>query len=188
MGMAVLQILRRTLEQLDREASRAHSSGDRFAFNTATAAKVRVRRILDRLDQIQNGSTPAKSPRKKPKSPEPVESSKYPRFEVRQGALVRIGWSKKYERQYVHRVSAEAFKATLSALEGWAEVARGAVLPEQIALRIRQGHNDQVSLREIYATLNMLLEAGAISHDDHGGLYIPQNVIAITKRTLGKTG
>ena len=201
MSRRVIRILRRAMQQLDGEQQHAEASGERLASHVARSARIRLQRLVEKLEVLSADHGPVTERRGKAAPAELVRDS-YPKFEIRQGALVRIGWSRKYGRQYVHRVSKETFRATLEALESLGNQSLGSVHPEQVVLKIRMSHEDLISAREIlspasvlpldpfkpiYSTLNMLMEAEALAQDEEGALLIPRNVLAVTWLSLAQS-
>ena len=100
---------------------------------------------------------------------------KYPRFQVEDGALVKIGWSKKAKREYLQRIPESSYLRVCSALTQFGTDGNGAVLSDQILAAV-DSSGEAVPSYQIYGVLGFLRDRGVIRMPSRGEYYVPQDV------------
>ena len=106
---------------------------------------------------------------------------KYPKFQVLDGALVKVGWSKKEKAEYHQRIPEVTFDRVTSALGHLSELANGSHPSDEILATVEMG-GEAVPSYQTYAVLRFLRDRGAIRMPSRGEYLIPADV-AVRART-----
>ena len=109
------------------------------------------------------------------------KKGQYPKFQILDGALVKVGWSKKEKAEYHQRIPEATFNRVISALGQLAELGNGSHPSDKILETIEMG-GEAVPSYQTYAVLRFLRDRGAIRMPSRGEYVIPTDV-AVTART-----
>ncbi len=121
--------------------------------------------------------TQRKTRKKTPKKGE------YPRFNVADGSLFKVGWSKKKGDQYVHRVPISTVKNISGALEQLS-AAQGPVSTEQILESNFLKDAGNPPSYQVYVVLAFLKERGIIASTGREGFRLSSNIASRTNELL----
>lgn len=104
------------------------------------------------------------------------KAGEYPRFEVHNGTLHRIGWSKKRKREYVHKVPRAAFDTIVDLLGRIAEEQDLPVPAEAVIDSLDTESREAIPTYQVYAVLMYLRQLDAIEHAGRDGYRIPADI------------
>jgi len=97
----------------------------------------------------------------------------YPKFLVRNGVLVRLGWSKRKGTEYVHKVPRAAFDSIVEVCAGLARSGPGPFPAEEVVrLANAQGH-DPIPAYQVYVVIGLLRQEGSIEQVGREGYKFP---------------
>jgi len=86
----------------------------------------------------------------------------YPKFLVRNGTLVRLGWSKRKKTEYAHKVPRVAFDCVVEVCAGLARSSRGPFPAEEV-IRLANAHGqDPIPAYQVYVVIGLLRQEGCI--------------------------
>lgn len=126
-----------------------------------------IARTLGQL-AVQLGESPRQCPaavretRTRTSKPAPVRRSEYPKYFRQDGALVKVGWSKKAKDEYTHRVSKEVFDAVADTVRLLGCTQQTQFDAQQIAERTGALLGGVVPMYQVYVTLAFLRANGII--------------------------
>ena len=101
----------------------------------------------------------------------------YPKFLVRNGVLVRLGWSKRKKTEYAHKVPRAAFDSIVEVCAGLARSGRGPFPAEEVVrLANAQGH-DQIPAYQVYVVIGLLRQEGSIEQVGREGYEFPPDLM-----------
>ena len=122
----VLGILSATETALLEIVSRAAESGDYSGIDLARSTAEEIKGIRSRFmgdgdgKELVFGASGRGLPRRRKRNEAVAaanrDKSSYPRFKITASTLTKIGWSKKRNREYEHKISRETFEAVVAAL------------------------------------------------------------------------
>lgn len=101
--------------------------------------------------------------------------SGYPRYEVRNGSLVRIGWSKKEKSEYQHKAPREIFERTVAAMEKIAQSGSGPFTAEQV-IEQTSDTSGAIPGYQAYVVIGLLRDQGCVEQVGREGYMIPEDV------------
>lgn len=101
--------------------------------------------------------------------------STYPIFKVRNGSLIRVGWSKKGKSEYEHKASRETFDRTVAAMAEIAATGSGPFTADQIIERVNDSNNSFPGY-QIYVVIGLLRDHGCIEQVGRDGYMIPDDL------------
>lgn len=180
-------------EEVREAGAQAFRAGDDVAAGKA-------RDVVDGLKALRsrmNGQTPANNPpptvasqpkktpsragkRKKAKARKGKRGD-YPRYEVRNNNLVRVGWSKKDKAEYQHRTPRTIFDRTVKAMNKVAQSGPGPFMAEKII----EKSNDKegpVPSYQAYVVIGLLRDRKCVEQVGREGYVIPEDVSARAMR------
>lgn len=131
---------------------------------------------LKRPDDGERGLPPKGPRRASGKRTIRKRQGHYPKFKVLDGALVKVGWSKKEKAEYHQRIPEAAFERVTAALGQLAELGNGSHPSDRILETIEVG-GDAVPSYQTYAVLRFLRDRGAIRMPSRGEYLIPGDVV-----------
>ncbi len=164
----------------------AAESGDYAAIDRARAIAERLRDISRSTSagtKVAGVPSPVhmQTPRKKRK-PTP-KKGEYPRFNVTDGSLFKIGWSKKKGDQYIHRVPISTVKNISGALEQLS-ASVGPVSTEKILDSVFLKDAGNPPSYQVYIVLAFLKERGIIASTGREGFRLSANIASRTSELL----
>lgn len=181
--MKVLEILKRTEEELREAIVEAARAGDYQAVDIGREAAIEIKDLCELIsgDETQptklSGDNEEITKRKEHKKisrrgkPEGL-----PRIEIRKGSLYRIGWSKKQKEEYEHKVPRTAFDTIVNTMSSLAKEGRGPFMAEAVIEKISATTEDSMPAYQVYVVLAALREWNLISQVGREGYNIPQDV------------
>ncbi len=192
---SLFQKLREILENAETQirelGANAFRTGDDDAIRQAQAVVIELKQMRAQLNgQTAHAPTPGepsptsavmdKKSHRTPIERKRLQQSQYPKFEVRNNTLVRIGWSKKQKQQYEHKVPRDAFDRTVKALAQLAETGGGPFTAETI-IKHTSNSNGAVPSYQAYVVIGLLRDRGYIEQVGRDGYVISHiNSSAIT--------
>ena len=103
------------------------------------------------------------------------KKGQYPRFDVLDGALVKVGWSKKQKSEYQQRIPEASFNRVSVALSQLGGDDNGTVPSDRILITV-DSSGDGVPSYQVYAVLGFLRERGVLRTASRGEYVIPADV------------
>lgn len=164
----------------------AATAGDYEAIDCARTMAERLRDIntgATSTPRVAEGLKPSRNRSTKKKRKARPKKGDYPRYQVADGSLFKIGWSKKKNAQYIHRVPISAVKNISSALEQLS-VSEEPVSSEQILESNALKEAGNPPSYQVYVVLAFLKERGVITSIGREGFRLPSNVASRVKELL----
>ncbi len=171
---AVLTKAENELQEVIVEAAKA---GDYRGVDAGRAAAVEIcnikARILKPSSKSELKSERDESRVKKKVTTKRHSRGKYPKFEVKNGALVRIGWSKKERREYTHKVSKQVFYQTVEEMGRLAQSGTGPFMAEKIIEQVNNSGSEIIPSYQVYVVIGLLRKLNFIKQIGREGYDIP---------------
>lgn len=177
----ILGILTKTESDLRELIVEAAQAGDYRSVDTARAAAVNIHDLLTRIanpsSKLESKFASKASGRKKKSASRKGIKSKYPKFDVRNGTLIRIGWSKKQRREYTHKVPRFAFNQTVKGMVALAQSGAGPFMAEQIIEQVNSMEAETIPSYRVYVVLGLLRQTNCIKQVGREGYDIPVELV-----------
>jgi len=183
--MKVLEILNKAEEELREAIAEAARSGDYRAVEVGRNVAVNIKELCERISgngQIASKSvtitkgTEAKSQKKRKKVTRRSKPADLPRFEVRNGSLYKIGWSKKQRSEYSHKVPRSAYDAIANSMTKLANEGTGPFTAEVVIEKLNVSTEDMIPSYQVYVVLAALRSLDAIRQVGREGYDIPMDI------------
>lgn len=181
--MKVLEILKRTEEELREAMAEAARAGEYRDVDICRSVAVNIKELCERisgdgiksskLTEEKEGPASRKEQKKVARRGKPEG---LPRIEIRKGSLYRIGWSKKQKEEYEHKVPRTAFDTIVNTMSALAKEGRGPFMAEAIIEKISTTTEDSMPAYQVYVVLAALREWNLISQVGREGYNIPTDV------------
>ncbi|MCH7726674.1 MAG: hypothetical protein IH991_09375 [Planctomycetes bacterium] len=110
------------------------------------------------------------------KSKKGGKRTKLPRFEVRNATLYRIGWSKKKNEQYEHKVPRDTVNDVVDAMISLGQSGTGPFTVEQIIQQADQKSSVSVPNYQVYVVIGWLRTHELIEQVGRAGYQMPSNL------------
>lgn len=155
------------------EVSRIAAAAEQVALlakELGTGASASAVSAMPRTKASSTVSRPrgTRSPRAKTaKRPDSHAQSGYPRFAREQDRLIKIGWSKKNESEYEHRVSRDAVVSVLTALGG--KFGGGELFEADTLLPVVDASGAEMPSYQVYLVLAWLRDLGGLEKQGREG-------------------
>jgi len=181
----ISQILADAEKELRQVIADAAQQGEYRTVDAARLVAVSISetktRFSDRaLHPRTKDSNPAKQLKKSASRSKPTSSktkrTAYPKFEIRSGSLVKIGWSKKQKKEYSHKVPHSVFQSTVDAMANLSATGTGPFLAEQLLARINETESDLIPSYQVYVVIAFLREKKCLKQQGREGYSIPPDV------------
>jgi len=181
--MKVLEILKRTEEELRETMAEAARAGEYRDVDICRTVAVNIKELCERISG--NGVKFSKSVEEKAGHISKKEQKKIarrskpeglPRIEIRKGSLFRIGWSRKQKQEYEHKVPRTAFDTIVNTMSALAREGSGPFMAEAVINKINATTEDSMPAYQVYVVLAALREWNLISQDGREGYNIPPDV------------
>ena len=154
--MKVLEILNKAEEELREAIAEAAHSGDYRAVELGRNVALNIKELCERISN--NGQltmkpasiaigTDVKSQKRRKKVTRRSKPAGLPRFEVRNGSLYKIGWSKKQHSEYSHKVPRSAFNAITNSMTKLANEGTGPFTAESVIEKLNASTEDIIFFR-----------------------------------------
>ena len=173
---AVLTKAENELQEIIIEAAKA---GDYRGVDAGRAAAVEIKNLKIRILNPTSKSELKKeggTRHKKNVTTKRHNRRKYPKFEVKNGALVRIGWSKKDKREYTHKVSKQVFYQTVEEMGRLAQSGAGPFMAEKIIEQVNNSEAETIPSYQIYVVIGLLRKLNCIKQIGREGYDIPTDI------------
>ena len=160
---------------------RAATAGDLLGVDVTRGVAGRLRSlreslengaVVSRQDFTRERRSGSSSKRKRPK-----KETTFPRFEVRNATLYRIGWSKKKNEQYEHKVPHDTVTEVVNAMVSLTQSGSGPFTVEQIARRTDQTSSVSVPSYQVYVVIGWLRAHNLIEQIGRNGYQMPSNLV-----------
>jgi hypothetical protein len=181
--MKVLEILKKTEEELRESIAEAARAGDYRNVDIGRSVALNIKEIFERISQDgQILSRPikedakAKNKKKRKKTYKRNKPEGLPRFEVQNGSLFKIGWSRKQQCEYSHKVPRAAFDAIVGAMAGLAKGGTGLFTAETIIEKLNTATGDMMPAYQVYVVVAVLRAFDLISQVGREGYNIPPDI------------
>ena len=181
--MNMFDILTRAESELREAIAEAARAGDYRAVDLGRSVAVGVQELCEKI--AGHGDRFAKSAGDDAKKVEGKRHRKIfkrnkpqglPRFEVRNGSLVKIGWSRKQRCEYSHKVPKVAFDAIVAAMGGLAKVGNGPFTAETMIEKLNKTEDETIPAYQVYVAVAALRAWNVVSQIGREGYEIPPDV------------
>lgn len=179
----ISSILGETDKQLLNLIAELANAGDLVGVERVRSAALQVRAISNSISENQKEMPEFSSRTDRPiqagktsSNERSQKASPYPKYEVRNGTLYRIGWSKKKKCSYTHRVPRKTVFDILSAMTALTESGPGPVSAEQIIARVKNASSISVPSYQAYAAIGFLRSRGFIEQVGRDGYHVPHGL------------
>lgn len=175
------EVLTKTENELKEIIVEAAKVGDYRGVDAGRAAAVEIcnlkARILKPSSKGELKSESNLSRVKKKVATKRHGRGKYPKFEVKNGTLVRIGWSKKEKREYTHKVSKIMFYETVEVMSRLAQGGTGPFMAEKIIEQANNAKSETIPSYQVYVVLGLLRQTNCIKQVGREGYDIPPELV-----------
>jgi len=162
----ILNDAEHALREVIAEAGKA---GDYHWVDVARLAALDMDKIRKRVKGPPIVKESQSSPMSQPSTGKRKSSkSDYPTFEIRNGLLIRTGWSNKKKREYRQRIPRITFDQTLEAMASLSHTGNGSVLAEHIIEGVESISQEHVPSYQIYAVLGLLRHVKCVQQGSEG--------------------
>jgi len=183
--MKVLEILNKAEQELREAIAEAARSGDYRTVELGRNVAVNIKELCERISgngqlttkpaSITRGSE-TKDQKKNKKFTRRSKPAGLPRFEVRNGSLYKIGWSKKQRSEYSHKVPRSAFDAITTVMARLASEGTGPFTAESVIEKLNASIEDTIPAYQVYVVMAALRSLDAISQIGREGYDIPIDI------------
>lgn len=113
------------------------------------------------------------------------KQASYPKYNIRNGALIRIGWSKKRKTEYLHKAPRKIFDRTVEAMSTLAVTGRSPFMAEKI-IEQASDSKGEVPSYQVYMIIGLLRDYGYINQVGREGYIIPSDILTQSLDIWGK--
>jgi hypothetical protein len=100
----------------------------------------------------------------------------YPKFEVRNSSISRIGWSKKEKCEYTHKVPVIVFERTVEAMDSLSKSGAGPFTAEEIINKANEMQTEPVPSYQVYVVIGLLRENNCVKQVGREGYYFSSDI------------
>ena len=158
----------------------AAKAGDYRSVDMARVAAVDIHNLRDRVlspslkrKQKVGGEV---SLRKRKSASRKRGRTGYPKFEVKNDTLIRIGWSKKERREYTHKTPRTAFDGTVKVMAALAQNGAGPFTAEEIIEQVNHTESETIPSYQVYVVIGFLRARKCIVQVGREGYDIPTEI------------
>jgi hypothetical protein len=170
-------VLTKAENELQEVIVEAAKDGDYRGVDAGRAAAVEICNIKARiLKPSSKGDLKSESNESRAKKKVATKRhgrGKYPKFEVKNDNIVRIGWSKKERREYTHKVSKRVFYETVEVMGRLAQGGAGPFMAEKIIEQVNHAESETIPSYQIYVVIGFLRKFNCIKQIGREGYDIP---------------
>lgn len=178
----IISILAKCESDLREVIVEAAQEGDYRSVDIAKTAAVNVHNVKARVKnpaaKLETKPINDMSRHKRKKVSRKSSRLRYPKFEVKNETLIRIGWSKKERSEYTHKTPRAAFDRTVKAMAALAQSGAGPFMAEQIIEQLSQLESEAIPSYQVYVVIGMLRKRGHIKQVGREGYNIPTDITA----------
>jgi hypothetical protein len=178
----IIGILSKAESDLREVIVEAAQEGDYRSVDMARTAAVNVNNIKVR---IKNPSSKGQAKgvsgvahRKRKGLSRKGGKSGYPKFDVKNDTLIRMGWSRKERSKYTHKTPRVVFDRTVEAMAALARSEGGPFMAEQIIEQVNHMESETVPSYQVYVVIGLLRKRECIKQVGREGYDIPTDVAA----------
>lgn len=180
-------LLRRTEAELRQIIADAAKAGDYRTVDLAKTAAVGIQSLQSRITNpgvkvLQTKASKSEAKAKVKSMSRRGRKSRYPRFQVKKDALIRIGWSKKERREYTHKAPKAVYDQTVRAMGDLARSAAGPFMAEQIIEHLNQIGPESIPSYQVYVVIGLLRETSCIKQRGREGYDVPTDIVPRAER------
>lgn len=179
-------VLTKAENELQEIIADAAKEGDYRGVDAGRAAAVEICNLKARISKPSSkGELKSKSDvshAKKKVATKRRRHNKYPKFEIKNDTLVRIGWSKKEKREYTHKVSKRLFYETVEAMGRLAQGGTGPFMAEKIIEQVNNAEPETIPSYQIYVVIGFLRKLNCIKQIGREGYDIPTEISMRVKK------
>jgi len=177
----IIEILNKTENDLQKVIVEAAQARDYRSVDIARASAVSIQNLRTQISNSackveQRSAKSASGVRRKALSRKGNKSG-YPKFRVMNDTLLRIGWSKKQRREYVHKAPKFVFDKTTKAMATLAQNGAGPFMAEQIIEQISSMESDTIPSYQVYVVIGLLRKTNCIKQVGREGYDIQQDIL-----------
>jgi len=181
--MDILDILKKAEKELREAIAEAARAGDYRAVDLGRSVAVGVKELYEQAagkrkvseksagDEKETGGR--KRRRKIGKRNKP---DGYPRFEVRNGTLFKIGWSRKQRVEYEHKTPRAIYDLIVSTMSNMEKAKSGPFTAEVIIEEMNRTNEEIVPAYQVYVVLAALRAWGLVSQMGREGYNITKDI------------
>ncbi len=180
---SVLAVLAETDKALLELIAEWAKAGDLSGVETARHAALLVRNVIDELSPSNKRSksqTVLNERKEGATKSDPIASplmpTEYPRFEIRNATLYRIGWSRKRKESYSHKVPRAIASGIISTMSTLSAGGAGPFTAEQIIDRVNRDASVSIPSYQVYAVIGFLRANQLIEQVGRDGYQIPSGL------------
>jgi len=155
----------------------AAASGDYAAIDRARGIAEKLRAIGEGVSQKSNAakSSPAPERKKRKRRTKAAKKDGYPQFNVKSESLYKIGWSKKKNDKYIHRVPIGVVNSIGDVLQHLSESSQPVSSDQILESRFLKEAGEPPSY-QVYIVLAFLKDRGVISSFGREGFHLPADI------------
>lgn len=178
----IKEILSKAEQELRLTIVEAAEAGEYRSVDVARAAAVGINELQTRITnpaamgKVSNGKKVARSKTAKRVKKSKRKGTGYPKFEVTKNALVRVGWSKKQRKGYIHKTPKDVFDKTVKVMSDLAKGSSGPFMAEEIIERVNNESSEIVPSYQVYVVIGFFREKGCIEQVGREGYHIGTDV------------
>lgn len=181
----IIEIIIESENKLREVIAEAAKKGDYRIVDTARAVAVSIQDLHARIKDpsktmitVKTHSKPRNTilARKPKRTSQKTIRTNYPKYEVRNDSLIKIGWSKKQRREYSHKVTSNVFDLTIETMNTLAKNGAGPFTAEQIIDKVNDIVVEVIPAYQVYVVIAMLRKENCIKQLGREGYNIPIDV------------
>jgi len=176
----IISILTKCESDLREVIVEAAQEGDYRSVDIAKTAAVNVHNVKARVKnpaaKLETKPINDMSRHKRKKVSRKSSRLRYPKFEVKNETLIRIGWSKKERSEYTHKTPRAAFNRTVKVMAALAQNGAGPFMAEQIIEQVNHMESETVPSYQVYVVIGLLRKTEYIKQIGREGYSIPTDI------------
>lgn len=177
----IIEILNKTESDIQEMIIEAAQAGDYRSVDMARAAAVNIKNLRTQISNPADKANPMSmkgvSRAKRKAASRKGAKTDYPQFKVTKDTLIRIGWSKKQRREYIHKAPRFVFEQTVKAMTALSQSGAGPFTAEQIIEHIDSMESETIPSYQIYVVIGLLRRTNCIKQLGRDGYDIPTELV-----------
>jgi len=177
----IIEILNKTENNLQQVIVEAAQARDYRSIDIARAAAVSIQNLRTQISnsacKVEQRSIKSASGVRRKTLSRKGNKSGYPKFRVMNDTLLRIGWSKKQRREYVHKAPKVVFDKTTKAMAALAQNGAGPFMAEQIIEQISSIESETIPSYQVYVVIGLLRKTNCIKQVGREGYDITPELV-----------
>ncbi len=173
-------ILLHAEQQLRAVIAKAAEVGDYDGVDLAREVAARIKSMLPLITsrgssghngKPQDDSRAASAAERPPRKARVGKRAEYPQFLIRKGILLKVGWSKKEKKEYVHKLPRDAYRQAVTAIDTLTKNGVRPLAADQIVEQTELAGNP-VPIYQVYVALAFLRDSGIVRRDGRDGYLV----------------